>query len=127
MNCVKINPELLIKRVDNKNRDTFYTFLDILRDYNIPNKIYYDYLSGIDIYKLKNVWNHVIIRWNDMKLSLREDKSFTESEYSKGEYHQIHYNIDDEKLNDLFNEFINDSPVRCFFVVNCIQNYIYPK
>jgi len=127
MNCIKINPELLIKRVDNKNRDTFYTFLDILRDYNIPNKIYYDYLSGTDIYKLKNVWNHVIIRWNDMKLSLREDKSFSESEYSKGEYHQIHYNIDDEKLNDLFNEFINDSPVRCFFVVNCIQNYIYPK
>ena len=62
-----------------------------------------------------------------MKLSLREDKSFTGSEYSIGEYHQIHYNIDDEKLNNLFNEFINDSPVRCFFVVNCIQNYIYPK
>jgi len=127
MNCIKINPESLIKRVDNKNRDTFYTFLDILSDYNIPNKIYYDYLSGIDIYKLKNVWNHVIIRWNDMKLSLREGKSFAESEYSKDEYHQIHYNIDDEKLNDLFNEFIKDSPVRCFFVVNCIQNYIYPK
>lgn len=127
MNCIKIHPELLIKRIDIKNRDTFYTFLDILSDYNIPKQIYYDYLSGIDIYKLKNVWNHVIIRWNYMKLSLSEDKSFTSSEYSNGDYHQIHYNIDDKKLNILFNELIKDSPVRCFFVVNCIQNYINPK
>ena len=24
-------------------------------------------------------------------------------------------------------DFINNSHVKCFFVVNCIQNYIYPK
>ena len=69
MNCLKVNPELLIKRIDIKIRDTEYTFLNILNEYNIPSNIYYEYLCGIDEYKLKNVWNHVISRWNTMKLS----------------------------------------------------------
>ena len=127
MNCLKVDPEHLIKRIDSSLRDTNYTFLENLNDYNISPKIYYDYLSGIDDYKLKNVWNHVISRWNHMKLSLKNNIDFKRSDYSKGDYHQNHNNMDDEKLNTQFNDFINDSSVRCFFVANCIQNYIYPK
>ena len=127
MNCLKINPELLIKRIDIKLRDAEYTFLNILNEYNIPIKVYYDYLIGIDEYKLKNIWNHVISRWNNMKLSLKSNNDFKISEYAYGEYHQIHSNMKDDKLNILLNDFINNSPVRCLFVANCIQNYIYPK
>ena len=127
MNCLKVDPELLVKRIDSKLRDTNYDFLDILNDYNISPNIYYDFLLGIDDYKLKNVWNHVIIRWNQMKLSLKDNKKFKMSDYSKKNYHQNHNNISDEVLNKLFNEFISNSPVKCFFVANCIQNYIYPK
>lgn len=127
MNCLKVDPELLVKRIDSKLRDTNYDFLDILNDYNISPNIYYDFLLGIDDYKLKNVWNHVIIRWNQMKLSLKDNKKFKMSDYSKKNYHQNHNNISDEVLNKLFNEFISNSSVKCFFVVNCIQNYIYPK
>jgi len=127
MNCLKVHPELLIKRIDIKLRDGEYTFLNILNEYNIPIKIYYDYLIGIDEYKLKNVWNHVISRWNNMKLTLKSNSDFKNSEYSDCVYHQIHCNMDDKKLNSLLNNFINDSTVRCLFVANCIQNYIYPK
>tara|TARA_Y100001970_G_scaffold285255_1_gene404434 strand:+ start:609 stop:992 length:384 start_codon:yes stop_codon:yes gene_type:complete len=127
MNCLKVDPELLVKRIDSKLRDINYDFLDILNDYNISPNIYYDFLLGIDDYKLKNVWNHVIIRWNQMKLSLKDNKKFKMSDYSKENYHQNHNNISDEVLNKLFNEFISNSPVKCFFVANCIQNYIYPK
>lgn len=127
MNCLKVDPELLVKRIDSKLRDTNYDCLDILNDYNISPNIYYDFLLGIDDYKLKNVWNHVIIRWNQMKLSLKDNKKFKMSDYSKKNYHQNHNNISDEVLNKLFNEFISNSPVKCFFVTNCIQNYIYPK
>tara|TARA_B100001094_G_C18066869_1_gene737905 strand:- start:382 stop:765 length:384 start_codon:yes stop_codon:yes gene_type:complete len=127
MNCLKVDPELLVKRIDSKLRDTNYDFLDILNDYNISPNIYYDFLLGIDDYKLKNVWNHVIIRWNQMKLSLKDNKKFKMSDYSKKNYYQNHNNISDEVLNKLFNEFISNSPVKCFFVANCIQNYIYPK
>jgi hypothetical protein len=127
MNCLKVNPELLIKRIDVKLRGAEYTFLNILNEYNILSNIYYEYLCGIDEYKLKNVWNHVISRWNTMKLALKSNSEFKNSEYSSDEYHQIHYNMNDETLNSLFEDFINDSPVRCLFVANCIQNYIYPK
>ena len=127
MNCLKVDPELLIKRIDIKYRYTNYTFLDILKEYNLPSNIYYDYLSGTDEFKLKNVWNHIIIRWNHMKLSLKSNKEFKMSDYSKGDYHQIHTDIDDDKLNDLINNLIMKSHVRCFFVANCIQNYINPK
>lgn len=127
MNCLKVDPELLIKRINIKLRDNEYTFLNILDEYNIPIKIYYEYLCGIDEYKLKNVWNHVISRWNTMKLSLKFSNDFKNSEYSFGEYHHIHCNMNYETLNSLFEDFINDSTVRCLFVANCIQNYIYPK
>lgn len=127
MNCLKYDPEILIKRIDPALRDTTYTFLELLKEYNLPANIYYDYLSGIDEFKLKNVWNHIIKRWNNMKLSLKDNTDFKRSEYSKGEYHQIHYDINDTVLNDLLLKFIMNSHIRCFFVANCIQNYIYPK
>ena len=56
MNCLKIDPEILIKRIDPSLRDTNYNFLDSLKEYYLPANIYYDYLSGIDEFKLKNVW-----------------------------------------------------------------------
>ena len=85
------------------------------------------YLQNALEYKLKDVWNHVISRWNNMKLTLKSNSDFKNSEYSDCVYHQIHCNMDDKKLNSLLNNFINDSTVRCLFVANCIQNYIYPK
>ena len=127
MNCLKIDPEILIKRIDPALRDTTYTFLELLKEYNLPANIYYDYLSGIDEFKLKNVWNHIIKRWNHMKLSLKDNIDFKRSEYCKGEYHQIHNDINDTLFNELLLKFIMNSHIRCFFVVNCIQNYIYPK
>jgi hypothetical protein len=127
MNCLKHDPEILIKRVDSTIRDTNYNFLDLLKEYNLPENIYYDYLSCIDEFKLKNVWNHIIKRWNHMKLTLKDNIDFKSSEYCKGEYHQIHNDINDIVLNELLLKFIMNSHIRCFFVANCIQNYIYPK
>ena len=50
-----------------------------------------------------------------MKLSLKNNIDFKRSDYSKGDYHQNHNNMDDEKLNTLFNDFINDSFSALFF------------
>lgn len=127
MNCLKVDPKLLIRRIEQPLRDTNYTFLYILEEYNLPSKIYYDYLTGIEEFKLKNVWNHIISRWNHMKLSLKSNKEFKMSNYYKGDYHQIHSDINDTELNDLLIDFIKGSHIVCFFVTNCIQNYIYPK
>ena len=127
MNCLKINPNDLIKKIDHPRREYNYSILDSLNEYNIPIKIYYRYFLSIEEFKLKNLWNHTIMRWNQMKRDLNKNKDFLQSEYSKNEYHQIHKDIDDEEFHNLLNNFIQKNQLKSLFVCNCIQNYITPK
>ena len=126
MNLLKIDQTLLVNKIDNPIRFYQYTCFNDLSKYNIPIDIYSDYLLSIEEFKLKNIWNHMILRWNKMKLEMKNNKDFKSSEYSKNEYHQIHTNISDELLNELFNNFINKNHFKGIFVINCIQNYIHP-
>ena len=126
MNLLKIDPTLLLKKIDNPIRFYQYTCFNDLSKYNIPIEIYYQYLLSIEKFKLKNIWNHMILRWNKMKLEMKNNKDFQSSDYSKNKYHQIHINISDELLNELFNNFINKNHFKGIFVINCIQNYIHP-
>ena len=127
MNCLKIDPNDLIKKIDNPRREYNYSILDSLNEYNIPVGIYYQYFLSIEEFKLKNLWNHTIIRWNQMKRNLNENKDFLESKYSKNKYHQIHKDINDKEFHNLFNNFIQKDSLKSLFVCNCIQNYITPK
>ena len=127
MNCLKIDPNLLKKRIDTRRRDFNYTCLDMIKEYNLPVEIYYDYFSSLEEFKLKNLWNHIIIKWNQMKYDIRENNDFIKSEYSNDEYHQIHKQIDDTVFNDLLIDFINDHHLKYFFVCNSIQNTIISK
>ena len=126
MNLLKIDPIILVKKINNPIRSYQYTCFNYLSKYNIPIEIYYQYLLSIEKFKLKNIWNHMILRWNKMKLEMKNNKDFQSSEYSKNEYHQIHTNISDELLNELFNNFITKNHFKGIFVINCIQNYIHP-
>ena len=54
------DPNLIKKKIINNLRNTDYNFLYLLEEYNIDNYIYYNYLSNIDEFKLKNIWNHII-------------------------------------------------------------------
>ena len=126
MNLLKIDPIILVKKINNPIRSYQYTCFNDLSKYNIPIDIYSDYLLSIEEFKLRNIWNHMIIRWNKMKLEMKKNKDFQSSDYSKNEYHQIHINISDELLNELFNNFINRNNFKGIFVINCIQNYIHP-
>ena len=127
MNLLKLNPELLNKKIDSPIREYTYNCFDLLNEYDINIHIYINYLLSIEEFKLKNIWNHIIFRWNKMKLEMKDNLSIHESIYSKNEYHQIHDNMNDEILNDLFNQFIDYSHFKAIFILNCIQNYIYPN
>ena len=127
MNCLKIDPNNLLKKIDHLRREYNYSILDSLKEYNIPIEIYYRYFLSIEEFKLKNLWNHTIMRWNQMKRDLNENKDFLKNEYSKNEYHQIHKDIDDEEFHNLLNNFIQKNQLKSLFVCNCIQNYITPK
>ena len=127
MNCLKIDPTDLIKKIDNSRREYNYSSLDSLNEYNIPIEIYYRYFLSIEEFKLKNLWNHVIKNWNKMKLGLSKNKEFLKSSYSKDSYHQIHKDMNDEEFHNLLNNFIQKNKLKSLFVCNCIQNYISPK
>ena len=58
------DPNLIKKKTINNLRNTDYNFLYLLEEYDIDNYIYYNYLSSIDEFKLKNIWNHIIKKWN---------------------------------------------------------------
>ena len=125
MNCLNIDPNNLINKIENCNRDFKYNFLDHLLILNVPIKIYYQILINIESFKLKNIWNHIIIRWNLMKKELRNNKQFKNTKYFNESYNQKHFEINDELLNKYLNDFINNDILKCLFVCNCIQNYIY--
>ena len=81
MNLLKIDPNLLVKKIDNPIRFYQYTCFNDLSEYNIPINIYSDYLLSIEEFKLRNIWNHIILRWNKMKLEMKNKKEFIKSNY----------------------------------------------
>lgn len=121
------DPNLIKKKTINNLRNTDYNFLYLLEEYNIDNYIYYNYLSSIDEFKLKNIWNHIIKKWNHMKLELKDNNDFKKSEYINKNYNQIHDDMNDNKLNEYINIFIDNSLLKSIFVCNCIYNYIFSK
>ena len=129
MNCLIMDPNNLLKKIDNKRRDYNYSFLNSLIELNIPIEIYYQYFLSIEEFKLKNLWNHIIMRWNRMKMDLTSNKDFLKSKYSKDKYFQIHRykDMSDEEFHNLLIDFIQKDKLKSLFVCNCIQNYIYPK
>ena len=126
MNCLHIDPNILSRKINIKLRDFNYTFLEILKSYEIPIDIYYSYLLSIEEFQLKNIWNILVNRWNIMNDELKDNLSFNKSEY------RIQYNLNheiktDELLNERLNEFIDNNILKGFFLCNIIQSFIVPK
>ena len=127
MNCLHIDPNNLIKKIETCRRSFNYNFLEILKKYEIPVHIYYNYLLSIEEFKLKNIWNILVKKWNNMNDELNEiSPLFTKSNYNI-KYNLKHENINDEILNDRLNEFIDNKFIKGFFLCNTIQSFIIPK
>ena len=126
MNCLHIDPNNLIRKIDHLRREYDYNFLEILKSYEIPIHIYYNYLLSIEEFKLKNIWNILVNRWNKMNDELSENDIFTKSDYCI-KYNMNHENINDEILNERFNDFVEDNILKGLFLCNIIQSLIVPK
>jgi len=124
MEYLFIDPNILQKKLQNTSVGGYnFIFLNILNDY-IPTQFYNQYLSGISDYKLKNIWNRIVIKWIRMRnaLSKKNEKEYLNSEYSKQKYNHIHELIDKNILDQLIEDFIDGDIFKAFFAVNCIQN-----
>lgn len=106
-------------------KDNNYNFMNGLKEYDVPINDYYNCLNNMNEYKMKNLWNHIIIRWNLMKKDLEQELKNNNIDYSE-KYSQKHGYITHEELNKLLNKFCNDNLLKLIFVINSIQNYIYP-
>ena len=126
MNCLHIDPNTLIRKIDHCRREYNYNFLEILKSYEIPIHIYYDYLLSIEKFKLKNIWNILVNRWNNMNDELINNDTFAKSDYCI-KYNMNHENINDEILNSRLNDFVGEDILKALFLCNIIQSQIVPK
>lgn len=126
MNCLHIDPNNLIRKIDPLRREYDYIFLEILKSYEIPIHIYYHYLLSIEEFKLKNIWNILANRWNKMNDELIGNDMFVKSDYCI-KYQMDHENINDEILNERFNDFVANDILKALFLCNIIQDCIVPK
>jgi len=128
MNHIKGDVYLLSKRKPVETLRYYkYSFLDILLEYNVPVDNYYIYLLSQEEFKLKNIWNRLISRWNKMKMELDTNRSFQASGYKEKVFHQIHEDMTDSIFNELITDFINSDNLKSLFVCNVIQFYIKGK
>ena len=81
MNCLHIDPNTLIRKIDPLRREYDYIFLERLKSYEIPIYVYYHYLLSIEEFKLKNIWNILVNRWNKMNDELINNDTFVKSDY----------------------------------------------
>ena len=126
MNCLHIDPNTLIRKIDPLRREYDYIFLERLKSYEIPIHIYYHYLLSIEEFKLKNIWNILVNRWNKMNDELSENNTFAKIEYCI-RYQMNHENINDEILNSRLNDFVEEDTLKALFLCNIIQGCIVPK
>ena len=126
MNCLHIDPNNLTRKIDPCRREYDYIFLERLKSYEIPVYIYYNYLLSIEEFKLKNIWNILVNRWNKMIDELNDNDAFSKSDYCI-KYQMNHENIDDKILNKRLNDFVGDNILKALFLCNIIQECIVPK
>ena len=123
MEHLKIEPEVLKKKITMRIEDYNYTCFDILEKY-LDISIFIDYLNSMEVFKLKNIWNHIILRWIQMDQKLKDKLNYKRSKYSKEKYTHIHITILPDEFNNLLSNFINNDIMKGLFVINCIENYI---
>jgi len=120
MEYLKVNPELLPK-LPNINIHFIFDCFHLLKEH-IPIEWFNLYLNTITEYRLKNIWNHIILKWIKMQNKLNS-KALLDSEYSNQKYNLIHENITYEELNYILNYFIKEDILKALFAANCIQDH----
>ena len=99
---LSMNPDL---------RNYNFNFLDFIDEYFEINLIYNYLLSSIE-YKHKNIWNSLVQNWEDSKKKDEKSLEF------------INENINDLKLNSIFNDFIDGNQFKAIYVIVVIQKHI---
>ena len=126
MDYLKVPPDKLYRRFQVMPKDYRILSLDILSPY-LDISPFTDYLQSLEYIQLKNIWNAIIIQWNNICHDISDNKSYKRSHYSKQKYSQIHKTFPHDKLDDLMHEFISNDIMKGIFVLQCILSYVFPR
>ena len=83
-----------------KENDFIFDCFDILSE-NVDINYFYNYLNSLIEYKLKNIWNLVISKWEYIHINYLKLKSIN-PEYYQQSYKYIHEIITYKDLNKVF-------------------------
>ena len=86
-----------------KENDFIFDCFDILSE-NVDINYFYNYLNSLIEYKLKNIWNLVISKWEYIHINYLKLKSIN-PEYYQQSYKYIHEIITYKDLNKVFTIF----------------------
>lgn len=100
-----------------------FNFLELINDYS-HIFIYYNLINTLEFYQLKNIWNFIILKWNNINNKLLNDNNFIKSDYNI-KYNFNQNDISYTKLNDSLIDFIDNNLFKSLFVINCLQLYFY--
>lgn len=98
-----------------------YTFLNSIKE-NIPINYFYNFINSLDEYKLKNIWNSVVMNWDNSQKNINKMKKYKKSKYINQKYHYDHNNIKSKKLDELLNNFAINDNFKALFIAICIVN-----
>lgn len=100
-------------------RNYNYNCLNLLKDH-LPIYLFYSYFLSTIEYKLKNIWNNIVINWIQSKEKMKNNSKFKKSIYFNQNYNHYHRIMKDEELNNLLNNFIDNDKFKGIYVITCI-------
>lgn len=113
----KIHPQELKKKLlyinylKTDNLKNSYNFLDLIySEYDIDISVYYEVIDMIEEFKLKNLLYFMNLRL--LKINKKIDYDLN--------------NLNHNKINEIFNNFIENDIVLSIIIMNLIGHYIYP-
>ena len=115
MSVLNIEPQYL--KPTNKNVFFKYDFLNFVKDsYNIDIGKYYNFLNGMEIFKLKNIYNYLYLR------TYKINQKIGNTDILK----KCNGNLSHEEMNQMLTNFINKDKVKSIIIMNGIQLYFTP-
>ena len=109
--ALNIIPSNIKRRVCLHNYN--YTFLDKIL--NIDIKIYYNLVSSIELFKIKNLYNFLFLR------SLKLNTKFSTRKMKVDKYIN-----EPDKLNNILKNYISNNKLYSIIIINGIQQFFIP-
>jgi hypothetical protein len=125
MEYIRCPPSKILRRCVTHSNNYEFNYAKLLDPY-VDTRPHLYYLCSLDVYSLKNIWNHLVKKWFHTREILRDSKSFKNSKYRNINIQYTRENLDYERLDEMLIKFVSNDHALAIYVLNTIQDYVYP-